>query len=346
MKAVLLLLSIPLLWTISDATRAQAPDECRSVETNAKHTGRFCLSRANQWVLVSSNLERTTAGINVPGCARPAPLRGLPASNAGNAAFEETRLHLLAVRDFTRCVGNQANAAGSSVLKERLLDLQRESAAEFNVYMQLFTQLWREKGSPATPAGVFIEGTHYIALKTPHESKADVVMFTTLECRTCDYEELLLDQFRKKYPNVSVAIVSGRFGYSQDGATHYSSYAKAELIAARSGGTWRDRLRKALRDAGAKPLAGDEDVRQTFLRLGYDAQRLDELLESASLKLNVIAAEADAAKLGVWSMPTFLVRGRYLVPQTMVRADGSTVTNPKKLLDVVEYLLKQPATTR
>jgi hypothetical protein len=325
-------------------TQAQRPTttECRNVETLAKQKGRFCLSHEGKWVLVSSNLERTTAGVNVPGCPRPAPISNLPAASAGDEAFADARRRLTASNDFTKCVKKRAEAATSVAQESTLLDVQFEAAAEFNLYMALFTQLWREKGAPQSPANAFIEGTHYIALKATQSSKADVVMFTTLACRRCDYEEMLLKQFSGTHPGVSVAVVSGNFGYSKDRAVSFDAYSKAEIIADLSGGTWRDQIRKALREDGAKPLSSDADVRQLYLRAGYNPQRLDQVMDSTELKLKVMSAESYAARSEVWSMPTYVVRGRYVVPETMHRADGTAVTNPKKLLDVVDHLLKRP----
>jgi thiol:disulfide interchange protein DsbA len=185
-------------------------------------------------------------------------------------------------------------------------------------------------------ATTFIAGTDYKVLKvnngglTHSRGKVELVEFFNPGCPWCFKLEASLEQWLKhkpryvKFSRVPLAFESGWNVYQR---AYYVSVAlnKAHSII--------PAMFRAIHVEN-HDLASQDKLQAFFKQHGVDKITFDQYYNSPSIDLQVSHANQLMMRYQVYSIPTFIINGKYLVSAAMAKGDN------KRLIEIINYLVK------
>lgn len=311
----------------------------------------FCRAADGTWAPKPPAWVLEGARVEIHNCVRPSPIDTLPDAmrvtpEEFQKARERVRTHHQTTRVLLQCANGWGGAAADAAERQRL----KKAADAANWQSQALTAFLRERSklreaaakppaSPGTAAtrGAFKEGVHYERILPPLRPEADVELFISLACRECTGAQQAFEAFRKSNATLTFAYTPVMWGVHEKRGIDFDVYGKAQLVGLLAGDPWHDRVWGRMR-ASSTRLESDDDIRNLYLGLGMPAADIDRTLGSFALQTRLAKAREASNRARIISAPTYIVRGRYRVPQYFAVGDEMRA-NPAPLLDVVSHLL-------
>ena len=191
---------------------------------------------------------------------------------------------------------------------------------------------------PLAAAPAYVEGRHYLELALPQPtetgSKIEVREFFWYGCPHCWQLEPELEKWLKKIPAnaqfVRTPGVSGRW------LVHARAYYAFEMLGALN--KTHVAFFRAMHEQN-RPLDSEDALVQFAAANGVDKAKFREAFNSFGVRVKLDKARQMNMEMGVNSVPTLAVDGRYITSPTMA-GDGP------QALKVVEFLIQKVARER
>ncbi|MEK7796786.1 MAG: thiol:disulfide interchange protein DsbA/DsbL, partial [Pseudomonadota bacterium] len=186
---------------------------------------------------------------------------------------------------------------------------------------------------PLAAAPAYVEGRHYLELALPQPtetgSKIEVREFFWYGCPHCWQLEPELEKWLKKIPAnaqfVRTPGVSGRW------LVHARAYYAFEMLGALN--KTHVAFFRAMHEQ-SRPLDSEDALVQFAAANGVDKAKFREAFNSFAVRMKLDKARQMNMEMGVSSVPTLAVDGRYITSPTMA-GDGP------QALKVVEFLIQK-----
>jgi len=191
---------------------------------------------------------------------------------------------------------------------------------------------------PLAAAPAYVEGRHYLELPLPQPtetgSKIEVREFFWYGCPHCWQLEPELKKWLKKIPAnaqfVRTPGVSGRW------LAHARAYYAFEALGALN--KTHVAFFRAMHEQN-RPLDSEDALVQFAVANGVDKAKFREAFNSFGVRVKLDKARQMNMEMGVSSVPTLAVDGRYITSPTMAGGDP-------QMLKVVEFLVQKVARER
>ena len=152
-----------------------------------------------------------------------------------------------------------------------------------------------------------VEGQNYEVMSPKGSKDKEVLEFFSYACGACYTMENVVDDFKKKNPDVKLIAVPTDLGHPQ-----WEVYVKAYYL-----GKMLKVLDKShpkifhLIHVQKKHLVSDEDLIKFFIGLGVDKARIENALSSFTLNSSIRKGKQLLRTFRVSGTPTFIVNKRY-----------------------------------
>lgn len=203
---------------------------------------------------------------------------------------------------------------------------------------------------PLAAAPAYVEGRHYLELALPQPTetgnKIEVREFFWYGCPHCWQLEPVLEKWLKKIPaNAQFVRTPGTGGiWSVHAQTYYAFEALG--VVNKLHVPFFQALQEEQRKPGfdqqhpeRNPLYNENSIADFVARHGVNRQTFVDAFRSFSVRVKLDKSRQMNMEMGVRSVPTLAVDGRYITSPTMAGGDSQA-------LKVVEFLIQKVARER
>jgi thiol:disulfide interchange protein DsbA len=192
-------------------------------------------------------------------------------------------------------------------------------------------------------AADYVEGFEYHKVTPPQatvsKDKIEVVEMFWYGCPHCYRFEPLLHEWLKNKPD-NVEFVRMPAIFRPNWELHAKAFYTAEALGV------LDRIHKPLFDAIHKhkqKLDSVAALRTFFKSYGVKAEDFDKTIASFAVLTKVQRAKRLSRAYGIHGVPSMIVNGKYMTDAKFASLGDSGGNSQKKMLQVVEYLIKKEA---
>ncbi|MBI3571268.1 MAG: thiol:disulfide interchange protein DsbA/DsbL [Gammaproteobacteria bacterium] len=191
---------------------------------------------------------------------------------------------------------------------------------------------------PLVAAPAYVEGRHYLELALPQPietgSKIEVREFFWYGCPHCFSLEPSIEKWLKTMPKNAQFVRTP--GVAPRWLAHARAYYAFEMLGASN--KTHVAFFRAMHEQN-RPLDNENTLTQFAVENGVDKAKFREAFNSFGVRLKLDKARQMNMEMGVSSVPTLAVDGRYITSPTMAGGDP-------QMLKVVEFLIQKVAQER
>lgn len=191
---------------------------------------------------------------------------------------------------------------------------------------------------PLAAAPAYVEGRHYLELTLPQPTetgnKIEVREFFWYGCPHCFSLEPSLEKWLKTMPKNAQFVRTP--GVAPRWLAHARAYYAFEMLGASN--KTHVAFFRAMHERN-RPLDSEDALVQFAVENGVDKAKFREAFNSFGVRVKLDKARQMNMEMGVSSVPTLAVDGRYITSPTMAGGD-------LQMLKVVEFLIQKVARER